>query len=70
MNEVTTTMNPELTSRLIEQGWNPSRIRNWGRRVSGDMNGVVLERNGKHFCIPGPFFCIHGGDQIAIVKFG
>jgi len=69
-DDVTTTMNPTLIAALTEKGWDPAKVRVWGRRVTGDMHGVVLEKDGKTSCIPGPFFCIHGGDQIAIVKFG
>jgi hypothetical protein len=42
----------------------------WGRRVSGDVHGVTLERDGVKLYYAGPFVPIHRDGQTAIVRWG
>lgn len=65
----TNEMNPMLRQRLIGLGWKPERV-TWGRRVSGTVHGIVLERDGVETYHLGPLVTVHGGDQSAIVRWG
>jgi hypothetical protein len=67
--QITADMSPALREELQRLGWKPARV-TWGRRVSGDMHGVTLERNGQERHYPGPFVPVHAGDQTAIVRWG
>lgn len=64
-------MNPELRAELQRLGWGdkPESRVVWGRRVSGDMHGAEVERDGVVRYHAGPFSAIRRGDQIAIVRF-
>ena len=66
---MTETMNETLRAELVRLGWNPQRV-TWGRRVSGDVHGVTLERDGVTRHYTGPFVPVHGDGQTAIVRWG
>lgn len=67
---ITTEMSFALRGELLNLGWrSPDRLC-WGRRVSGDMHGMTLERNGVEKYYPGPFTAVRAGDQSAIVRWG
>ena len=42
----TSTMSDTLRAELVRRGWDPDFV-TWGRRVSGDVHGVTLERDGQ-----------------------
>ena len=65
----TTTMNDALRAELLRLGWKPDRV-TWGRRVSGDVHGVTLERDGMERHYFGPFVPVHRDGQTAIVRWG
>ena len=65
----TTTMNDVLRAELARLGWKPERV-TWGRRVSGDVRGVTLERDGEHGYYARPFVPVHRDGQTAIVRWG
>ena len=65
----TTTMNDALRAELLRLGWKPERV-TWGRRVSGNVHGVTLERNGEHRHYAGPFVSVRRDGQTAIVRWG
>ena len=65
----TTTMNDALRAELARLGWKPERV-TWGRRVSGDMHGAILERDGVETYCAGPFVPVHRDGQTAIVRWG
>jgi len=65
----TTEMSPALRDALRILGWKPERV-TWGRRVSGDMHGAILERDGVETYYAGPFVPVRIGDQMAIVRWG
>jgi hypothetical protein len=66
----TTTMNNALRAELLRLGWKPERVA-WGRRVSGNVPGVTLERDGveRHY-YAGPFKPVRRDGQTAIVRWG
>lgn len=69
--QTTTEMAPELREELVRLGWGDKLAHlEWGRRMSGDMHGAEVERNGKIRYITGPFTAVRGGGQIAIVRRG
>lgn len=68
MTTKTTTMNDALRAELVRLGWKPERV-TWGRRVSGDMHGVTLERDGVERHYLGPFVPVHRDGQTAIVRW-
>lgn len=65
----TTTMSDTLRAELVRRGWDPD-LATWGRRVSGDVHGVTLERDGLVRYYPGPFVAIERDGQKAIVRWG
>ena len=69
MTENTTTMSPALRAELQRLGWKPERV-TWGRRVSGDVHGITLERDGVERYHAGPFVPVHADGQTAIVRWG
>lgn len=69
MKTTTTTMDDALRDALRILGWKPERV-TWGRRVSGDMHGAILERDGVETYYAGPFVPVRMGDQMAIVRWG
>lgn len=67
----TTEMNADLKAELARLGWAGKLDRVvWGRRVSGDMHGAEVEREGVVRYHAGPFTAVTRGGQIAIVRFG
>lgn len=68
--QITTEMSPALREKLLNLGWRNPNNTCWGRRVSGDMHGATLERNGVEKYHAGPFTSVRVGDQIAIVRWG
>lgn len=66
----TTEMTQDLRSKLLNLGWRKPENMTWGRRVSGDMHGVTLERNGVEKYYPGPLISVRVGEQVAIVRWG
>ena len=62
-------MNDALRAELLRLGWKPDRV-TWGRRVSGDVHGVTLERDGLVRYYPGPFVALERDGQKAIVRWG
>jgi hypothetical protein len=67
--QITVDMSPALREELQRLGWKPARV-TWGRRVSGDMHGAVIERDGTEKYHAGPFTAVRAGDQMAIVRWG
>jgi hypothetical protein len=65
----TTTMNNALRAELLRLGWKPERV-TWGRRVSGNVHGVTLERDGVERHYTGPFVSVRRDGQTAIVRWG
>ena len=65
----TSTMSDTLRAELLRLGWKPERV-TWGRRVSGDVHGVTLERDGLVRYYPGPFVALERDGQKAIVRWG
>lgn len=72
MPEITNGMPQELYDEIAKRGWLHGDIMNmtWGRRVSGDVYGITLERGGKKFSVSGPFTAVRVGEYSAIVRFG
>lgn len=67
----TTEMNQDLRAELVRLGWGAKLDRVvWGRRVTGDVHGATVEKDGVTRHYDGPFSCVRKGDQIAIVRFG
>ena len=65
----TITMSDTLRAELVRRGWDPDFV-TWGRRVSGDVHGVTLERDGLVRYYPGPFVALERDGQKAIVRWG
>ena len=65
----TTKMNDALRFELARLGWKPEHV-TWGRRVSGDVHGVTLERDGVELYYAGPFVSVRRDGQSAIVRWG
>ena len=65
----TTMMNDALRAELLRLGWKPERVI-WGRRVSGSVHGVTLERDGVKLYYAGPFVSVRRDGQTAIVRWG
>ena len=66
---ITTEMSPALRAELERLGWKEKQV-TWGRRVSADVHGAEIERQGSVRYYAGPFSAVQRDGQSAIVRFG